>query len=127
MLTIMQDHKIIPISGDLKASTINYLTVPVEIPQMQVVHTAHLRLVSAITENQAESSLVAISHAVPAELKIKHTRRWGTLAKFQDANEALDFCYEIQASPDLWLVAGQRKAHFSARVSYSARADPSCC
>lgn len=127
MLTTMQEHKVIPIPGDMKASTINYLTVPVEIPQMQVVHTAHLRLVNALAENQAESSLVPISHAVPAELKIKHTRRWGTPAKFQDANEALDFCYEIQASPELWLVAGQRKAHFSARVSHSARADLGCC
>lgn len=119
----MQEHKIIPISGDSKASTTNCLTVPVEIPQMQVVHTAQLRLVSALTENQAEPSPVAISHALPAELRIRHTRRWGTLAKSQDANEALDFCYEIQASPDLWLVGGQRKAHFSAMVSYSAQTD----
>ncbi len=98
----------------------HYLTVPVEIPQMQVVHTIDLRLVSARTENQTESSRVAISHAVPAELTIKHTRKWGTLASSQDADKPLDFCYEIQASPELWLVGGQRKAHFSARVSDNA-------
>ena len=85
---------------------------------MQVVHTVRLRLVGAQTETQAESSLVAVSHVLPAELTIKHTRRWGTLADSPDADQPLDFFYEIQASPDLWLVGGQRKAHFSARVSF---------
>ena len=112
----------IPIPGNLKASITHHLTVPVEIPRMEVVHTVHLRLVSARTENQSEPSLVAVNHALLAEVTIKHTRRWGTLAHSHDANEPLDFCYEIQASPELWLIGGQRRAHFSARVSHSVGA-----
>ena len=119
LLILTQEHTRIAIPDGLKGSMTHYLTVPAEIPEMQVVHTVHLRLVSARTENQTESSHVAISHAVPAELTIKHTRKWGTLASSRNANKPLDFCYEIQASPELWLVGGQRKAQFSARVSDS--------
>ena len=84
---------------------------------MQVVHTAHLRLLNSHTENQIRSSHVTIGHTLPAELTIKHTRQWGSLADSHNASQPLDFCYEIQASPDVWLIGGQRKAHFSARVS----------
>ena len=123
MLNFEQTHSNIPVPSDLRESITHYLTVSAEIPQLQVVHTAHLRLASARTENQTEPSLVAIGHTLPAELTIKHTRQWGTLTDYQDGNEPLEFCYEIQASPDVWLIGGQRKAHFYARVSGSAPAD----
>ena len=119
---LLQENTTISIASDPKASITHYLTVPVEVPQMLVVHTVRLRLVGARTENQAESSPVAVSHVVPAELTVKHTRRWGTLADGEDANRPLDFCYELQASPDSWLIGGQKKAHFSARVSLTPTA-----
>lgn len=55
------------------------------------------------------------------ELKIKHTRRWCTessllsAANFSKPDDAIDFIYTLEASPDTWLVAGQRRTHFTAR------------
>lgn len=50
------------------------------------------------------------------ELSISYTRRWD-LAASEARPRALSFCYEVQANPDIWLVGGQRKGHFSAKVS----------
>ena len=54
-------------------------------------------------------------------LRISHTRRWATTASLNavtnlsESDEPLDFVYTIDANPDIWLVAGQRRAHFSAK------------
>ena len=56
-----------------------------------------------------------------AELSIKHTRRWGSpealksVANLPDAKAPMDFVYDIEANPDVWLVAGQRRAQFTAK------------
>lgn len=55
------------------------------------------------------------------ELSIKHTRRWCTqssllsAANISNPDDAIDFTYTLEASPDTWLVAGQRRAHFTAK------------
>jgi len=56
-----------------------------------------------------------------AELSIRHTRRWGSpsslidLANISSPTDPIDFVYTIEANPDIWLIAGQRRAHFTAR------------
>ena len=85
-------------------SNIQYLTVPVEIPHLQILHTAYLRPLTT-------SPHIALDQALAAELTISHTRRWGTDTT---PAEPLEFVYEITAPPDTWLIGGQRKAHFSA-------------
>jgi len=56
-----------------------------------------------------------------AELRIKHTRRWCTpsslvaAAKLSSPSDPIDFVYTLEAHADTWLVAGQRRAHYSAR------------
>lgn len=59
----------------------------------------------------------AVGQAIPAELVIKHTRGWSNQTGAESKDEQLEFYYEVHTHPDTWLVGGQRKAHFSARVS----------
>jgi hypothetical protein len=53
-------------------------------------------------------------------LRISHTRRWASpssllsAANLTDVSEPIDFVYTIDANPEVWLVAGQRRAHFTA-------------
>lgn len=91
--------------------------MPVDIPQMGVVHTACLRLHLDDQTISPEMDYVAVAQAISAELIIKHTRQWLTQTESQRKNRALEFCYEVQANPDTWLIGGQRKAHFKAKVS----------
>ena len=109
----------IPLLEDSKGIKLQYLTVPVDIPQMGVVHTACFRLHSsreAISTDSTEMEYVAIAQPIAAELIIKHTRRWLTQTELRRKNQPLEFCYEVHANPDTWLIGGQRKAHFSAKV-----------
>lgn len=68
------------------------------------------------------TTVAAVGKMLMAELRIKHTRRWAgspesikSAARIPDASDAIDFVYDVEANPDIWLVAGQRRAHFSAR------------
>lgn len=81
---------------------------------MEVVHTVSLQLYPDILEAPAKLRTVAIGRAIPAELKIEHTRKWSNPRWTTD--DLLDFCFEVHASPDTWLIGGLRKAHFSAKV-----------
>lgn len=52
----------------------------------------------------------AVGDMLAAELRIKHTRRWGgTTPKSND----IEFSYEVHANPDLWLVGGHRRGNFT--------------
>lgn len=81
---------------------------------MEVIHTVSLRLHRDTLEAAAKLRTVAIGQAIPAELNIQHTRKWSDPDSTID--DVLEFCFEVHASPDTWLVGGQRKAHFSAKV-----------
>ncbi|MCJ1467387.1 hypothetical protein MMC07_006011 [Pseudocyphellaria aurata] len=104
----------IPLLEDSKASKLQYLTVPVDIPQMGVVHTVCLQLDRDYQNIPADMGYVAVAQPLSAQLVIKHTRQWFTQAEPQPKNKVLEFCYEVQANPDTWLIGGHRKAHFSA-------------
>lgn len=55
-----------------------------------------------------------------ATLRISHTRRWASpsslvsAANLNDPTDPIDLVYTIDANPEVWLVAGQRRAHFTA-------------
>lgn len=91
-----------------------HLFVPVDIPYMEVIHTVSLHLHRDTMEALAVIQPVAVGQAIPAELKIQHTREWADPGSSID--DVLEFCLEVHASPDTWLIGGQRKAHFSAKV-----------
>lgn len=104
------------IQNNDRASKLQYLFVPVDIPHMDVIHTVSLDLHRVTMVRPAtEVRTVAIGQAIPAELTIEHTRKWSDPNSTLD--EALEFYFDVHASPDTWIIGGQRKAHFSARVS----------
>lgn len=80
------------------------LTIPVEIPSLSVLHTATLTL--------PPTSPVHLNHPLAAELRITHTRAWGSDPA---PNAPLDFVYEVSAPADTWLIGGQRRAQFSVK------------
>jgi hypothetical protein len=55
-----------------------------------------------------------------ATLRISHSRRWATPQSLMSAahlaseSDPIEFIYTLEASPETWLIAGQRRAHFSA-------------
>lgn len=68
-----------------------------------------------------QPDFLALGSALPLEVVIRHTRKWWDGdARSRNDGKPLDFKYEVHALPDDWTIGGQRKGHFSAKVSYSA-------
>ncbi|KAI9893743.1 MAG: hypothetical protein M1814_005959 [Vezdaea aestivalis] len=106
------------------------ITIPVEIPRVQVVHTIDLQILS----NSPNSSLIVpVGNALPAQLTIHSTRVWdleahNTAYAWPPPKPAtspsphtaagppeLEFILDVQADPEKWLVGGSKKRHFIAR------------
>lgn len=86
---------------------IRHIEIPMEIPSVPVLHT-----VSLVVESRSPSRPYTVGEVITGELHITLTRCWST-----DENKPSDsspFIYEIEASPEIWLVAGQRRAYFTA-------------
>jgi hypothetical protein len=55
-----------------------------------------------------------------ATLRISHSRRWATsqslisAANLTSESDPIEFIYTLEANPETWLIAGQRRAHFLA-------------
>lgn len=94
------------------------IVIPVDIPEIQVVHTAELRLGNDMADTQ-QPMHAAVGQMIAAELRLCHTRRWCSLEHQEDNSSesggALEFAYELHANPDLWLVGGRRRGNFLAR------------
>lgn len=100
------------------------IVIPVEVPEVQVVHTAELRLLTESLAEHGQAShhqqhaYAAVGHMIPAELVLRHTRRWcSKKAESEEANSnsQLEFAYEMHVNPDLWLIGGRRRGHFTAQ------------
>ena len=85
-----------------------HITIPVEIPPLPVLHTASLSV-----ESRTRTNPFSIGDIIPATLHITHTRAWAEPWSDTGA-KPLFFFYDLEASPDTWLIAGQRRACFSA-------------
>lgn len=96
-----------------------YLTVPFDLPHVDFVHTAQLSRISDRNSSTEDSTTIILDHPVPMQLSISHTRQWTLEEKAGNIPETVDFEYELQADPDIWLIGGQRKARYSAKVSTS--------
>lgn len=84
-----------------------HMVIPVDIPEIQVVHTAELRL-------GRKASHTAVGEMISAELCLRHTRRWCPAEQRENAGGPLEFAYEIHANPEHWLVGGRRRGNFTA-------------
>jgi hypothetical protein len=97
------------------------MIITVSIPQTHIVHTAGLSLISPEPSSSHGATIAVVGQPLMTELRIKHTRRWGSVsslvaaANLSSPTDAIEFVYTLEANPEIWLVAGQRRAHFSAR------------
>lgn len=87
------------------------IVIPVDVPEIQVVHTAELRLLNMIGHQYPHA---AVGQILTAELRIHHTRRWCS-PSHQETASSLEFSFEIHANPDMWLVGGRRRGNFTAK------------
>ncbi|KAF9882827.1 hypothetical protein FE257_005100, partial [Aspergillus nanangensis] len=105
-----QDHPVL-ILPEQPSVPRRHIIIPVDIPEVQVVHTAELRL-----KNLADSPRhAAVGQMITAELSLHHTRRWCSPGNRENGDGPLEFSYEIHANPELWLVGGRRRGNFTAR------------
>ncbi|KAK2802405.1 hypothetical protein FQN49_008896, partial [Arthroderma sp. PD_2] len=98
----------IPLPNERPAHATRRITIPVDIPDVQVVHTASL----ALKDLSPGQTHVGVDDMLPAELTIRHTRRWCSAAE-QEAQSSLEFTYEVIANPDVWVIGGRRRCNFS--------------
>ena len=62
---------------------------------------------------------LSIGSVLPLEVIINHTRNWwDNNARSRYDGNPFNFKYEVQALPEDWTVGGQKKGHFSAKVSH---------
>ncbi|KAL4978400.1 trafficking protein particle complex subunit 10 [Aspergillus desertorum] len=87
-----------------------HIIIPVDIPEIQVVHTAELRL----TNLPFQAPHAAVGQTITAELRLSHTRRWCSPDQRENADGPLEFSYDLHANPDLWMVGGRRRGNFTA-------------
>lgn len=95
--------------------------IPVEIPAIQAVHTAELQLQASAGAPETGSSHAAVGQMIPAELCLRHTRRWCPPAQQEYAGQPLECSYELHANPDFWLLGGRRRGNFLARDGETTR------
>ncbi|PYH48467.1 putative TMEM1 family protein [Aspergillus saccharolyticus JOP 1030-1] len=105
-------HKRNPIIRLPESPTVlkRHIVIPVDIPEIQVVHTAELRL----TNLTDQPRYAAVGQMIAAELSISHTRRWSSAEQRANPDGPLEFTYELHANPDCWLVGGRRRGNFTA-------------
>ena len=89
------------------------LDITVPIPRLAILHNASLSL------SQGNSGILFTGSLVNATLTICHTRCWEAAEAFQsvaqDPDGPLGFIFELDAPPDTWLIAGQRRTRFTAK------------
>ena len=96
-----------------QTSSVRRLTVPVDLPTLPILQIARLHIPHSHKHTQS-SCQIQLFEAIFAELTIEHTRRWsdGTGAATMS-----EFCYNIHASLEDWVIGGQRSVVFHAQVS----------
>ncbi|OQD92855.1 hypothetical protein PENSOL_c037G05552 [Penicillium solitum] len=97
------------------------IIIPVDVPEIQVVHTADLQLQPKPTTDPGPSTHAAVGQMITAELCLRHTRRWCSPATRENADQPLECSYEIHANPDQWQIGGRRRGNFLARDGESTR------
>ncbi|KAF3041496.1 hypothetical protein E8E12_001675 [Didymella heteroderae] len=91
------------------------MVITVSIPQVHILHTVSLELASL----PHPSKIAVVGQPLQATLRVSHTRRWASTASLvaaanlASAEDPIDFVYTLDASPDHWLIAGQRRALFT--------------
>ncbi|KAF2878354.1 trafficking protein particle complex subunit 10 [Massariosphaeria phaeospora] len=97
------------------------MIITVSIPQTHIVHTASMSIPSIDYASSRSAAIAVVGQPLLAELSIKHTRQWASpeslvsAANISSPDDPIEFVYTVEANPDIWLVGGQRRAHFNAK------------
>lgn len=83
------------------------MVITVLIPQTHILHTASFGLLT-----KSSPTIATAGQPLQTTLRISHTRRWASTPF--NPSEPIEFTYTLEVNPDTWLIAGQRRAHFSA-------------
>ncbi|PBP25841.1 TMEM1 family protein [Diplocarpon rosae] len=90
------------------------ITIPVDIPSVNVVCTADLKLLERAVV-PVVANVAALNQPLSASLAVKYTRIWDTAPVPEDnvpQDDHLEFFYEVSGATDTWLIGGKRKGHF---------------
>lgn len=83
------------------------LNIDVPLPRLQVLHIATLSV--------PKNSCIPQGGIVNATIAVHHTRRWETPSSTVPSGHGeLRFALEVDASPDVWLLGGDRRTSFQA-------------
>ena len=93
------------------------LIVPFEIPEIPVVVTGRLETFSC-RGRPGDCRIAAMDQSLLAELSLSYIQHWAKSTDVISDRDSLTITYEVQASSDVWLIGGQRKGHFSAKVPF---------
>ena len=91
------------------------LAVPVEVPQLPAIVTARLD-VFGCSVGPGEAQFAPVNSTLLGEVTLRYSRHWAHQVNDSIKDDENDITYELHADSDVWLLGGQRKAHFSAKV-----------
>ena len=75
----------------------------------------------SIADSKGEwTGLAAVDEPLPTRLCITRTHLWDQASARQDDSTPVEFCYEVDASADVWLIGGQRRGRFQSQVRLSS-------
>lgn len=93
-----------------------HMIITVSIPTTHILHT-----VSLTPTFLSSASIALCGQPIRTTLRITHTRRWASpsalvsAADIASSEDPIEFICTVEANPETWLMAGQRRAQFSAR------------
>ncbi|EKG21033.1 hypothetical protein MPH_01662 [Macrophomina phaseolina MS6] len=97
------------------------ITITVGVPRVQILNIAHIDLKSPVPSPAFTPLIAPLGFPLQAALRIKHTRKWddpSSLAKnanLAHPDDPVQFVYEIEADPNVWLLGGAKRVQFEAR------------
>ncbi|KAL8769856.1 MAG: hypothetical protein Q9209_004294 [Squamulea sp. 1 TL-2023] len=114
LLGEIQDNSSITLPQAIDSRSMLELLVPFEIPEMPIVITGRMNLLSC-RGGAGEGLFAAMDQSLLAELSLSYSQYWATTTEGVPDGELLTMTYEVQASPEVWLIGGQCKGQFSAK------------
>lgn len=96
------------------------VTLAVEVPNVDIAFSVNVALLEpGLAGDAGSENVVKLGQPVPAELRISYARSWSTdavLGTQQGENsgqKGRDFVLDVQAEPEIWVIGGSRKKHFT--------------
>lgn len=114
----MQNNTSIRLPPGIDSRNLLTLKLPVEIPPVPIVVTAQLEI-SSLQTGPGEVQFAAVDQALLAEVTLRYSQGWDNESTGPTIDDEFEITYEIQASPEVWLVGGQRKAYVTAKARIS--------